>query len=151
MERKRLLELAGYTVDTMWECELNTLKNTLSNKAEIEDKAQKQNIRTRDALCGSRTEAFKSYVKCNKHQKIFYLDVCSLYPTVNALDDYAVRFKKYVDITAEDILSDNLIGLVKCDIEPPKNLYVPVLPDNSNGKRLFHLNPMKEKRGHLLS
>ena len=90
MERKRLLELSGYTVDTMWECERNTLKNTLSNKAEIEDKAQKQNIRTRDALCGGRTEAFKSYVKCNKHQKIFYLDVCSLYPTVNALDDYAV-------------------------------------------------------------
>ena len=145
MERKRLLELSGYTVDTMWECEWNTLKNTLSNKAEIEDKAQKQNIRTRDALCGGRTEAFKSYVKCNKHQKIFYLDVCSLYPTVNALDDYAVGFKKYVDITAEDILSDNFIGLVKCDIEPPKNLYVPVLPDNSNGKLLFHLNPMKEK------
>ena len=50
MERKRLLELAGYTEDTMWECEWNTLKNKLSNKAEIEDKAQKQNIRTRDAL-----------------------------------------------------------------------------------------------------
>ena len=66
-------------------------------------------------------------------------------------NDYAVGFKKYVDITAEDILSDNFIGLVKCDIEPPKNLYVPVLPDNSNGKLLFQLNPMKEKLGHLLS
>ena len=82
------------------------LKKTKSpNKAEIDDKAQKQNIRTRDALCGGRTEAFKSYVKCNKHQKIFYLDVCSLYTTVNALDDHAVGFKKYVDITVEDILS----------------------------------------------
>ena len=145
MERKRLLELAGYTVDTMWECEWHTLKNTLPNKAVIEDKALKQNIITRHALCGGRTEAFKSYVKCNKHQKIFYLDVCSLYPTVNALDDYAVGFKKYVDITIDDILSDKFIGLVKCDIVPPKNLYVPVLPDNSDGKLLFHLNPMKEK------
>ena len=26
-----------------------------------------------------------------------------------------------------------------------KDLYVPVLPDNSNGKLLFHLNPMYEK------
>ena len=80
-----------------------------------------------------------------QNQKIFYLDVCSLYPTVNALDDYAVGFKKYVDITVADILSNKFWGLVKCDIEPPKNMYVPVLPDNSDGKLLFHLHPMKEK------
>ena len=93
MERKRLLELAGYKVETMWECEWNELKSTLPNKDDIEDKARKQNIRCRDALFGGRTEAFKSHIKFNKHQKIFYLDVCSLYPTVNALDDYAVGFK----------------------------------------------------------
>ncbi len=68
-----------------------------------------------------------------------------MYPTVNALDDYAVGFKKYVDITVDDILSDKFIGLVKCDIIPPKDLYVPVLPDSNEGKLLFHLNPMKEK------
>ena len=93
MERKRLLELAGYKVETMWECEWNELKSTLPNKDDIEDKARKQNIRCRDALFGGRTEAFKAHIKCNEHQKIFYLDVCSLYPTVNALDDYAVGFK----------------------------------------------------------
>ena len=144
MERKRLLELAGYTVDTMRKCEWNALENTLSNKAEIEDKAQKQNIRTRDALCGGRTEAFTSYFKCNKHHTTLYLDVCSLYPTVNALDGYAVGFNIYADIAAEDILSDNFVGLVKSDIEPPSKLYVPVLPDNPNGKLLFHSHPMKE-------
>ena len=71
--------------------------------------------------------------------------VCSLYPTVNALGDYAVGFKQYVDITVGDILSDEFIGLVKCDVVPPKDLHVPVLPDNSDGKLLFHLNPMYEK------
>ena len=96
-------------------------------------------------MMGGRTEAFKSYCKCNKHQKISYLDVCSLYPTVNALDDYAVGFKKYVDITPEDIINYNFIGLVKCDVVPPKDLYVPVLPDNSNGQLLFHLSDMYEK------
>ena len=110
----------------------------LPNKQELEAKASEQHIRIRDALCGGRTEAFKSYIKCNKHQKIFYLDVCSLYPTVNALDDYAVGFKQYVDITVDDILSNDFIGLVKCDIVPPKDLHVPVLPDNSEGKLLFH-------------
>ena len=78
-----------------------------------------------------------------------YLDVSSLYPTVNALDDYAAGFKRYVDITAADTLSDKFIGLVKCDIEPPKNLYVPMLPDNSDGKLLLHLRPMKN--GHMLT
>lgn len=65
--------------------------------------------------------------------------------TVNALDDYAVGFKKYVNITVDDIVNDKFIGLVKCDITPPKDLYVPVLPDKDDVKLLFHLNPMKEK------
>jgi hypothetical protein len=145
MERKNLLEMAGYTVDFMWECEWNKIKADLPNKHDLETKAGEQHIKIRDALCGGRTEAFKSHIKCNEHQKIFYLDVCSLYPTVNALDDYAVGFKQFVDITVNDILSTKFIGLVKCDVLPPKDLYVPVLPDNSNGKLLFHLNPMYQK------
>jgi G:T-mismatch repair DNA endonuclease (very short patch repair protein) len=145
MERQNLLKLAGYNVEVIWECDWSKLKKTLPNKSEIEDKAQKQNIQTRHALCGGRTEAFKSHVKCNKHQKIFYLDVVSLYPTVNALDDYAVGFKKYVDITVDDIMSDKFIGLVKCDVKPPKDLQIPVLPDSTDGKLLFHLNDMYEK------
>ena len=126
---------------------MEQLKRSVPNKNDLEDKAAKQHIITRDALCGGRTEASKSYVKCNEHQKMYYFDVCSLYPTVNALDDYAVAFKQYVDITVDDILSNKFIGLVKCDITPPTDLYVPVLPDNSNGQLLFHLNPMKEKMG----
>ena len=148
MERKNLLELAGYKVETMWGCEWDQIKKNLSSKSDIEEQARKQNIRTREALMGGRTEAFKSYFKCNKHQNIFYLDVSSLYPAVNALDDYAIGYKKYVDITGtlvQDILNDKFIGIVKCDIKPPKDLHIPVLPDNSDGKLLFHLEDMYEK------
>eukprot|EP00971_Amphidinium_carterae_P348504 6490527-Amphidinium_carterae.2 len=144
-ERKNILEKAGYTVDFMWECQWKEIKKSLPNKKDIEEHARHQNIITRNGLCGGRTEGFKSYLKCCKRQKIFYVDVCSLYPSVNALDDYAVGFKKYVNITVDDILSDKFIGLVKCDVIPPKDLYIPVLPDNSNGKLLFHLQPMYEK------
>ena len=77
MERKNILELAGYRVDTIWECEWQQIKKSLLNKKEIENKAEKQNIKPRDALFGGRTEGFKSYVKCNEHQKIYYLDVVS--------------------------------------------------------------------------
>ena len=34
---------------------------------------------------------------------------------------------------------------MKCDIKPPKDLHIPVLPDNSDGKLLFHLEDMYEK------
>ena len=37
----------------------------------------------------------------------FYYDVVSLYPTVNALDNYPIGFGKYrSDVTCEDILNN---------------------------------------------
>ena len=71
---------------------------------------------------------------------------------MNALDDYAIGFSRYVNnLKADDILNGKFVGLAKVDITPPKKIYMPVLPDNSNGKLLFHLNEMKEKHFHLLN
>jgi hypothetical protein len=67
--RKELLEKQGYRVDEMWECEWNELKKTIPNRLEIEQKARDQFIIVRDALFGGRTEAFKSYYKCNENDK----------------------------------------------------------------------------------
>ena len=145
MEQVNLLEHNGFEVNQMWECEWNKIKNNLDNKSEIEENAKHQNINIRDSLFGGRTEGFKSYHKCNKDEKIFYYDIVSLYPSVNALDNYAVGFSKYVNITSDDILKDKFFGVVKCDVIPPKKLYIPILPDNSDGKLLFHLNEMKNK------
>ena len=145
MEKNNLLRASGYKVVEMWECEWTEFKKNLANASELEASARKQNINIRDALFGGRTEGFKIHVKTEGDQKLFYYDVVSLYPTVNALDDYAIGFGKYVDIKPEDILSGKFFGIVKCDVEPPKDLYVPVLPDNSGGKLLFHLEPMKDK------
>ena len=139
--------MSGYRVDTIWDCEWVAIKEKMPTiyKIKIEEKAKTQHLHTRDALMGGRTEAFKSYLKCNEDEKIRYVDYVSLYPTVQALDDYAVGFPKYVDITPNDILNGSFIGVVKCDVKPLKDLYIPVLPDNSNGKLLFHLNDMYEK------
>ena len=145
LQREDILRGEGYSIETMWECQWLEMKRNLSNREDIETQAKAQNIKTRDALYGGRTECFKRYVKCTDKQKIFYFDVVSLYPTVNSLDDYAVGFKKYVNVHPNDILNDKFIGLVKCDVIPPKDLYKPVLPDNSDGKLLFHLKPLLEK------
>ena len=32
-------------------------------------------------------------------------------------------------------------GVVKCDVIPPQNLYVPVLSESRDGNLSFHLNP----------
>ena len=51
-----------------------------------------------------------------KTKKVF--DIVSLYPTVNALDDYAVAFRRYKnDLQIEDIINDKVIGIVKVDID----------------------------------
>ena len=39
-------------------------------------------------------------------------------------------------------MDGSFIGVVKCDVTPPNNLYIPLLPETKNGKLLFHLNPM---------
>ena len=145
MERQNMLEEAGYKVECIWECEWNEIKKTLENKQAIEQQARDQHINVREALFGGRTEGFKSYFKCNKHQKIYYYDVVSLYPTVNAMDAYAIGFKKPVNVSDKEALLDRIrsgefFGIVKVDVTPPRDLYTPVLPDNSNSKLLFHLN-----------
>ena len=78
--------------------------------------------------------------------KIYAFDIVSLYPIVNALDDYAVGFGRYTnDLTINHIINYELIGIVKVDIEPPKDLRVPVLPERKDGKSLSDLTNKFEK------
>jgi G:T-mismatch repair DNA endonuclease (very short patch repair protein) len=106
MERQNMLEAAGYKVETIWECDWYNIKKGLENKTQIERLAREQNINIRDALFGGRTEAFKSYFKCNEKQRIYYFDVVSLYPTVNSLDQYTVGFKRPFNIVHKKIKKD---------------------------------------------
>lgn len=84
----------------------------------------------------------QTYKKCAVGEQICYVGVVSLSPTVNALDEYAVGYRKHINATAEDISKDNVIGLVECEVVPNTQLHIPVLPDNDNGKLLFHNNVM---------
>ena len=81
-------------------------ENTLNNKEQLETHANNQNIVIRDALFGGRTEGFKRYVSCNENQIGGYRDVVSLYPTVNALDDYAVGYGSYVNYNSVSVLKE---------------------------------------------
>jgi hypothetical protein len=43
-----------------------------------------------------------------------------LYPSVNALDKYPIGFKQFFNPTIAEILDESCIGVVKCDVIPPK-------------------------------
>lgn len=60
-------------------------------------------IRTREALKGGRFEVFQLYRTCGKDEQTFYLVVVSLCPTVSALDEYAVGYRRHINAIVEDI------------------------------------------------
>ena len=69
------------------------------------------------------------------------------HPPVNALDDYAVGFTRLYKPTVDEIMNDSFIGIVKYDVVPPNDIYIPVLPGRikaSDGSEqlMFQLEPM---------
>ena len=61
MEKQLILEGAGYTVKTIWECEWSKHKAlmTQARRKAIEQQASDEHIQIRDALFGGRTECVK--------------------------------------------------------------------------------------------
>ena len=62
MERKNILEGAGYRVEEVLECEWTNIKKSMKMKdrKDLEQQARDQSIILRDALFGGRTDGFKS-------------------------------------------------------------------------------------------
>jgi hypothetical protein len=104
---------------------------------------------------GGRTEVFKLYkkwsnkdVKQGKYGK--YVDIVSLYPTSQFLDYLPYgQPKHYVFNEGDQVDINNYFGMIRCDIECPKNLHIPLLggkqitPDGTE-KFQFGLNDMKD-------
>ena len=102
----------------------------------------------RDAFFGGRTNATKLYHKTNEgrnkedpDEKIFYIDVCSLYPYVNKYGKYPLGHPKIITENFQQLTKDNrpYEDLIKCEILPPTALYHPVLPYRACGKLMFPL------------
>jgi hypothetical protein len=61
-----------------------------------------------------------------------YIDICSLYPTIQCYDDYPVGHP--TKIFKPRTYNSDWYGLIKCAILPPKGLYHPVLPVKNKTK-----------------
>lgn len=141
-ERKlKVLKLHNYKVITKWECEFDAelqadkeLKDFVDNHPLIKMEA----LNPRDAMFGGRTEAIRIYAESDAEHCMPFVDFCSLYP-------YAMKYLKVpikhpkIHLPPDFPDVQNIDGLIKCDILPPNNLFLPLLPARINKKLMFVL------------
>ena len=138
-QQSQSIQALGYPLKEMWECEWNRLKK---NHPDIQQFVKNLDISTplnpRDAFFGGRTNAIKLYHRVEPGEQIWYVDVCSLYPWVNKNGTYPVGHPEFIDQPNHTDIS-KYFGFVKCKVEPPRQLYHPVLPYRHGKKLTFPL------------
>ena len=134
----------GYTVHEMWECDF--LREMRENP-EIEEYVRSHALITtaplnpRDAFYGGSTGNFWEYYEVKGTKKINYVDVWSLYPWVRKYGKFPISHPKlFVGEVRTNFNLNEIEGLIKCTILPPKELYHPVLPIKMNNKLMFVLS-----------
>jgi len=97
----------------------------------------------RGAFFGGRTNAMKLIYNFKEGEQGEYDDITSLYPTVQYYDKYPKGHPKIIteptDEDYEKVNRGEYFGFIDCEIDPPKNLYHPVLPHKTD-KLVFDLN-----------
>ena len=139
VHRRDALKAKGYDVVEMWECTWNAMKKNDETVRQICDAIELlPPIDERDGLFGGRTNAVQLFQETKKDEKIHYVDVTSLYPSVNLHGDYPIGHPEI--LTGRfDLTLRSYFGVVKCKILPPRELFHPVLPCKINNKLMFVL------------
>ncbi|KAK3745079.1 hypothetical protein QZH41_002614 [Actinostola sp. cb2023] len=106
-------------------------------------------ILPREALMGGRTNAITLHATTESLlvDRIRYIDVVSLYPAVMWEEEFPVGhpelyFGDRLPPLAEcrvGVLTGTWCGLVRCEVDPPRQLYFPVLPQIIRQKLMFSL------------
>ena len=123
-KNKRIREL-GYNLAEVYECEI--LKNTAFKKyCKANNVELVTPLNPRDAFFGSRTNITKLTYEFKPGEKGRYVDLVSLYPTVNFFKEYPVGHP--TKIYNPKCYDPKWRGFIQCKIEAPRGLYHPVLP-----------------------
>ena len=132
---------AGCSLVVMWECEWDRqVKTDPALQAYLTDLHLVTPLEPRDAFFGGRTNAatLHSEADLSRGEEIRYVDVTSLYPTVNKYDEYPVGHPTIIT-HPEDQDITHYFGLAKVEVQAPRHLFHPVLPHRSSGKLTFPL------------
>lgn len=138
------LKQRGFSVIEMWECvfrRLMTEDGNIKSYTEAHPLLALTPLNPREAFYGGRTGNCKTYYEVKPGEKVKYVDVCSLYPSVCKYGKFPVGhpIKIYIGEECKEVDVFKIEGVIKCAILPPSNLYHPVLPMKANNKLMFGL------------
>ena len=134
---KRLGE--RFLVNSVWECEWTKMKRKEPHvKAFVQGISGVAPLQPREAFFGGRTGAVALHHEVNPGEKIFYVDVTSLYPWVNKNAEYPLGHPEIIFNPSIEAFED-YFGLAKVSILPPPGLFHPVLPVRIGEKLTFPL------------
>ena len=138
LQKLRRLE-ERYTLEKIWECDWTKKKREDSQvKAFVCGLKWVDPLQPRDAFFGGRTGAVALHHEAGPGEKIFYVDVTSLYPWVNKTCEYPLGHPEIItNPTIEEF--PEYFGLAKVTILPPPELFHPVLPVRCGEKLTFPL------------
>ena len=146
MEKINHLKRRGFDVVEEWDCSLakkrrvdpeinNYIKERYMYYKELEEYG---GVDIRESFFGGRTNNIEFWcdVTNDPLSKILYYDFRSLYPTVLKYRDFPVG---HPVVIREDFDSniENYFGFIKCLIDAPEDLYIPVLPLKNKSKKLI--------------
>ena len=138
LDKRSFLEKNGYKYICIWECEFDKeVESNMDLNKYMKSHTMHYPLEPREAFYGGRTEAFTMYKEAAKDESINYYDVTSLYPFINKTGKIPLGHPLIITENFKNI--DAYEGLVKCKINPPRNLYLPVLPSRIKGKLMFGL------------
>ena len=116
---------SGYNLIEIYKCEL-TKNSDFKKWTKENDTELITPLDPRDAFFGGRTNVTKLKYDFKNDEKGLYVDFVSLYPTVQYFKSYPVGHpSKILNPISYD---SKWFGFIKCKIDPPRNLYHPVLP-----------------------
>ena len=122
----------------IWECEWDKkVAENVEIKKFISTIKYETPLIPREALFGGRTNALILHHKCKANEKILYYDFTSLYPYVQKYRKYPVGHPIIIKENFDDVR--NYFGFIKCNILPPRKLYLPVVPAKINDKLVYTL------------
>ena len=131
-EKVRYLKARGMEVVIMWSCDWTVHKTEDVRIAELFSKANlTTRLNIREAFKGGRTNAFCLQYNVERDEKIYHIDVTSLYPTVNKRDTYPIGHPEIILSRFADV--KKYFGIVKCVVKAPDSVLFPLLPSTFNG------------------
>ena len=158
--KHRAIRDAGHALVVLWECQWREILEEDTEARRLNASEFPERLNARDAFYGRRTGCVQVYCQVPRPpigsdpslvDRIRYMDYVSLYPHVNKNyndpDVCPYPMGHPVLLTATDVdfpvegehCLDEYFGLVKCDVLPPRDLYIPVLPYRTAGHLTFPL------------